>query len=69
MDSLGPTTGISTAQRPASTLLDIDYQVIDPDSATVETAALAFVNGGDSLANVLRLTTLVEGTAANVGAG
>lgn len=60
---------VKVAQRPASTLLDIDYQVIDPDSATVETAALAFVNGGDTFDDVLRLTTLVEGTAANVGPG
>jgi hypothetical protein len=60
---------IRSVQRPASTLVDIDYKVIDPDSATVEVAALAFVNGGNSLADLLRVATLVEGTAAHVGPG
>lgn len=57
------------AQRAASTLLDIDYCVHDTDSATVDVAALAFVDGEDTLAKVLKLSTLVEGTAANVGPG
>jgi hypothetical protein len=60
---------LKVAQRPASTLLDIDFRVEDSDSATVEVAALGFVNGGDTLADILKLSTLVEGTAANVGPG
>ncbi|MEP4076253.1 hypothetical protein [Haloferula sp.] len=56
-------------QRPASTLLDIDFSILDSDSSTVEVAALAFVDGGESLEDVLRLATLVEGTDANVGPG
>lgn len=60
---------IKVAQRPASTLLDIDFKVNDPDSATVDVAALAFVNGTDTLADVLRISTLVEGTDVNIGPG
>lgn len=59
----------AVSQRAASTLLDIDFKVIDTDASTVEVAALGFVNGGDTLADVLRLSTLVEGTASNVGPG
>jgi hypothetical protein len=60
---------IKVAQRPASTLLDIDYRIHDTDSTTVDVAALAFVDGEDTLTKVLKLSTLVEGTAANVGPG
>lgn len=60
---------IKVQQRPASTLLDIDFKVNDADSATVDVAALAFVDGGGSLNDILRLATLVEGTDVNVGPG
>lgn len=60
---------IQSVQRAGSTLVDIDFKVIDHDSATVDVAALAFVDGGDTLADVLRVATLEEGTAANVGPG
>ena len=40
---------LSAVQRPGTTFMDIDYRVNDPDDATVQTAALAFVNGGTSL--------------------
>ena len=58
---------IQAVQRPGTTFMDIDYRVDDPDDATVQTAALGFVDGGTSLSNVLKLNTLVEGTAANIG--
>jgi hypothetical protein len=58
---------LSAVQRPGTTFMDIDYRVDDPDDATVQTAALGFVNGGTNLADVLKLNTLVEGTAANIG--
>lgn len=58
---------IQAMQRPGTTFMDIDYRVNDPDDATVQTAALGFVNGGTGLSNVLKLNTLVEGTAVNIG--
>jgi hypothetical protein len=58
---------IQAVQRPGTTFMDIDYRVDDPDDTTVQTAALAFVNGGNDLTSVLKLNTLVEGTAANIG--
>lgn len=60
---------IKVAQRSASTLLDIDYKVVDPDSATADVAVLGFQNGGETLAEVLRIATLVENTSTNVGPG
>src|SRR5262245_23940989 len=58
---------IQAVQRPGTTFMDIDYRVNDPDDDTVQTAALAFVNGGTNLSNIIKITTLVEGTAANIG--
>jgi len=58
---------IQAVQRPGTTYMDVDYRVNDPDDATVQTAALGFVNGGTVLSSVLKLNTLVEGTAANIG--
>ena len=58
---------LSAVQRPGTTFMDIDYRVNDPDDAVVQTAALGFVNGGTNLADVIKVTTLVEGTAANIG--
>jgi hypothetical protein len=62
---------LGAVQRSGTTFMDIDYRVDDPDDATVQTAALGFVDGGttnlSNLSSVLKLTTLVEGTAANIG--
>ncbi|MCX6874342.1 MAG: hypothetical protein NTW21_11130 [Verrucomicrobia bacterium] len=64
-----PTAEITAIQqRPNSTLLDIDYQVTDLDDATVQVAAAAFKSNTNDLTNMILLNTLVEGTAANVGA-
>jgi hypothetical protein len=60
---------LSTTQRPGTGLVDIDFRVDDADDATVEVAALAFRNGGNTLADVIPIKTLVEGTANKVGAG
>ena len=57
------------SQRNGEALLDIDYRVTDADSSTVETAALAFLNGGNDLNAVVRMSTFLEGTDANVGSG
>jgi hypothetical protein len=58
---------IQAVQRPGTTFMDIDYRVDDPDDATVQTAALGFVEGGDDFSKVIKLNTLVEGTGANIG--
>jgi hypothetical protein len=58
---------LSAVQRSGTTFMDIDYRVNDPDDATVQTAALGFVNGGNNLSNILTLKTLMEGTATNLG--
>ncbi len=56
------------AQRAGMPLLDIDYKVTDADSSTVSTAALAFLNGNNTLSDVIPMKTFVEGTSANIGA-
>jgi hypothetical protein len=60
---------LTIAQRPNTTLLDIDYRVTDMDDATVHTAAAAFIGNTNSLDNLILLSTLEEGTAANLGIG
>jgi Regulator of chromosome condensation (RCC1) repeat len=63
-----PTVVIQSAtMRPGTTLMDVVYQVNDPDDATVKTRALAFVDGVRSFANVIKPVTFVEGTAAKLG--
>ena len=58
---------LSVEQRAGAPYLDIDYKVIDPDNATVAVAALAFANGGNTLNDLLKLNTLIEGTVTNIG--
>jgi hypothetical protein len=58
---------LSAVQRAGTTFMDIDFRVNDPDDATVETVALGFVNGGTSFSDIVKISTLVEGTAANLG--
>ena len=57
----------SAAMRPGTTLMDVVYQVTDPDDATVKVRALAFKDGVRSFANVIRPVTWAEGTEANIG--
>lgn len=59
---------LSAAQRPGTTFMDVDFRVNDPDDATVEVYALGFVNGGTNLSEIIKVSTLEEGTAANLGA-
>jgi hypothetical protein len=58
---------ISSKQRAGTTFLDIDYLVEDADNATAAVGALAFRDGGNDLGSILKLNTLVEGTATNLG--
>ena len=57
----------SCAMRPGTTLMEVTYRVNDPDDARVSAFPLAFVDGVRSFAKVLRPTTFVEGTEANLG--
>ncbi|MDX6765867.1 MAG: NHL repeat-containing protein [Candidatus Methylacidiphilales bacterium] len=58
---------LKSVQRPGTALMDIDFSVKDADSPTVTVAALALANGTVSLANVLKLKTLVDGTGSKLG--
>jgi hypothetical protein len=66
--NVAPTVTIrSAAMRPGTTLMDVVYQVTDPDDATVKVRALAFKDGIRSFANVIRPLTWAEGTEVNIG--
>lgn len=60
---------LSTEQRPSTPYVDIDYKVIDADDTTARVALLGFVDGGNDLSKVLKLSTFVEGTDALIGPG
>jgi len=60
-------TIVSQKRRPGTALVDVDYTVKDADNATVQTAALAFKNGGNSLADVIPITSFADGTANKLG--
>jgi alpha-tubulin suppressor-like RCC1 family protein len=59
---------LASSQRPGTTWMDIDYQVVDADSPTVTTGLLAFNNGGLTLNDAIVMSTFMEGTGANLGA-
>lgn len=58
---------LAIAQRPNTTLLDIDYLVRDRDDPTLHTAAAAFIGNTNNLNHMILLSSLKEGTAGNVG--
>lgn len=60
---------LASEQRPSTPYVDIDYKVVDTDDSTVEVAILGFLNGGNDLSKVLKLSTFVETTADHVGPG
>jgi hypothetical protein len=47
--------------------LDVDYKVVDLDNTTVYVTALAFLSGSNTLSNLLKPNTLIDGTATNIG--
>jgi sugar lactone lactonase YvrE len=55
-------TIVAQKRRPGTALVDVD------DNVTVQTAALAFKNGGNSLADVIPITSFAEGTGNKLGA-
>ena len=61
-------TILAQKRRPGTALVDVDYTVKDADNVTVQTAALAFKNGGNSLADVIPITSFAEGTGNKLGA-
>jgi len=61
-------TIVSQKRRPGTALVDVDYTVKDADNATVQTAALAFKNGGNSLSDVIPITSFADGTGNKLGA-
>ena len=58
---------LATAQRTNTAWLDIDFQITDADSSNVTAAALAFLNGGNTLSAAVPMSTFMEGTASNLG--
>ena len=58
---------LSTKQRPGTSLVDVDYRIVDGDSTSVVVAALALVDGTLSLNNALVMKTFAEGTSTNLG--
>ena len=61
-------TIVAQKRRPGTSLVDVDYTVKDADNTTVQTAALAFKNGGNSLADVIPISSFAEGTGSKLGA-
>lgn len=58
---------LSTALRPGTTYIDVDFRVVDPDDETVEVGALGWLNNGTRLEHVIPIRALVEGTHTNRG--
>ena len=58
---------ISTAQRPGTTYVDVDFKVQDADDATVQTAACAWIDGRSDLGGFVPMRTFVEGTSNVLG--
>jgi len=54
-------------QRAGTTLVDIDFTVLDSDNPVVNVAAAAFVNGISNLDGMILMRTFVEGTESSVG--
>jgi len=50
------------SQRSGETWVDVDFQVLDPDDATVDVAAIAFINGRRDLRAAIRMLTFTNGT-------
>jgi sugar lactone lactonase YvrE len=62
-----PLPDVTVSQRVGVAYVDIDYTIWDTDSSNVQVAVLGLTNSVVSLANVIRLDTLIEGTSNSVG--
>jgi len=58
---------LSQSRRNGTTLVDIDYVITDPDSVSVQTAILAFKDGGSSLKDIIPVHSFAEDTNLNLG--
>ena len=58
---------LSAKQRTNSSLVDIDYRVVDADTTNVTTALLAFVNNGNDFSSLRKPTMFVDNTETNKG--
>jgi hypothetical protein len=58
---------LATSQRTNTAWLDVDFQITDADSNNVSAAALAFINGGNTLSAAVPMSTFMENTATNLG--
>lgn len=62
-------TVLRTEQRPNTSLVEIDYRVLDADDSLVSTAILVFVENGNDLSSLRIPTAFVENTSTNAGSG
>lgn len=53
---------LNTAQRSGTQWIDVDFSVADPDNATVQLGAIAFVNGNQNLLDAVPMLTFTNGT-------
>ena len=58
---------LSVSQRTNTAWLDVDYQVTHAEASNVMAAALAFINGSNTLSTAVLMSTFVENTATNLG--
>ena len=58
---------LNVSQRSGTNYLDVTYRVNDADSATVQTALLGFVDGGNDLSKVIVPKTFVGNTVGKLG--
>ncbi len=60
---------MSVAQRQGVPFIDVDYVIVDPDSTNVTTAVVGFIQGIMDLDHLIPMSTIVDGTHTNLGAG
>jgi hypothetical protein len=60
---------LNTSQPVGSQTVDVDYQVFDADSPTVDTALMAFVGGTRSFSKLVIPKTFTTSTAGKLGTG
>lgn len=58
---------LNSEQRSSTPYVDFDYKVVDVDDASVEVGILGFLDGGNDLSKILKMSTFVEETANHIG--
>jgi hypothetical protein len=54
-------------QRTGTTLIDVDFKILDPDDATVTVGAAAFLSNRKDLRAMIPMNTFEEGSSSNLG--